>query len=254
MIKFGERLSVTIIAGLTGLVYALIWALPHYRIGLGISVALIVIALSFVVQRSSLRRFFWPLYVFSQVGFLGLFIILEWASALVLVIGLAVFSAVVIALWSRRSAPIVFIREKPLRRAVSLAITVALFSYVSFFHAILVFFPTPWLRWLIHPAVGAITAAAACLYWSLYFSVKNSGMFAPAILIGFIFFEFSIIAHFTSFGYLVIGLFVAWLWYLAELLLRFHNDRRHIDWKHQLPFLTINGILFIILAWLTRYI
>lgn len=64
MIKFGERLSVTIIAGLTGLVYALIWALPHYRIGLGISVALIVIALSFVIQRSSLRRFFWPLYVF----------------------------------------------------------------------------------------------------------------------------------------------------------------------------------------------
>lgn len=255
MIKFGERLSVTIIAALTGIFYALLWALPSYRILLAVLSVIIFGALYFVVPRSGLRRFFWPLYIFNQIGFVGLFIILEWSAALLVVLILAVLSALAITLWSRRApTPIVFVREKPLRRAVSLTITMALFSYVSFAHALLVFFPNPWLDWFIHPLVMIMAMIAAFLYWSLYFSPQDRGFVPPALLIGLIFWEASVVAHLTSFGYLVIGLFLAWLWYLAELLIRFHHDRRDIDWSHQLPFLVSNGILFIILAWLARYI
>ena len=255
MVKFGERLSVTVVAVLTGAFYALLWLIPRQRLALAVSIVVLGYILYFVVTRSSLRQMFWPLYLYSQIGLIGLYLVLEIPLALALVIGLAICAAIAVTLWSRRAAgPIVFMREKPLRRALSLTITIALFSYLSFGHSLLEFFPNPWLGWLIHPAVTVAALAASFLYWSLYISPRNPALIAPTALMGFMVLEASLVARFTSFGYLAIGLFIAWFWYLIQLLLRFHQDKRDIDWARQTPLLIANAFLFVTLVWLIRYI
>ncbi len=255
MIKFGEQLGISLIAGLTAAFYLVMWLIPSQRIALALTVLLLSYSLYFVVSRSNVRRLFWVLYVFTEIGLISLFVILEWRTAMVLVMGLGAAAAVIITLWSRRvPAPIVFMREKPLRRTVSLVITAALFSYLSLAHAILIFFPFPWLGWLIHPLVAGVTAIASFLYWSLYFSPRSEAFVLPTAVVSFFVLEASIVARLTSFGYLAIGLAIAWVWYLMELFIRFHHDKRDIDWVHQSPMLAANGVLFIIFLWLIRYI
>lgn len=255
MIKFGEQLGITLIAVLTAAFYVALWLTPSQHLVLLGIFALIGYTLYFVVSRSNVRRLFWLIYIFVQLGLMGLFVILEWSSAMLLTILLAIGSAITITFWSRRvPAPIVFIREKPLRRAVSLVITVALFAYISLGHALLVFFPMPWIGSVIHPAVTVAAAFAAYLYWSLYFSPRDRAFVLPTAIVSLIMLEASIVARLTSFGYLAIGLCIAWIWYLLELFIRFHHDKRDIDWTHQSTLLVTNGVLFLIFIWIIRYV
>lgn len=255
MIKFGEQLGMSIIASLTATFYFTLWFFSGRPLVIASIFLLVMYLLYFVTVRTNVRRFFWLLYGFTQLGLISLFIIVEWYTAMILVMALAVSSAIVLLLWSRRvPAPIVFIREKPLRRAVSLVITAAFFAYVSFGHAVLVFFPSPWLGWLVHPLIALLAMFATYLYWSLYFSPRDRAFILPVSVLGLIMFEASIVTRFTSFGYLAIGLILAWLSYLLQVFIRYHHDQRDIDWKHQRSLLITNSFLFVLFVWLIRYI
>lgn len=255
MIKFGERLSVTIIASLTGLFYSAVWLFAN-NLWILIPTSLVLAGiLFFVVNHASLRRFFWALFGFCEVGFLGLFLIVEWRTAVAAAIIIAMTASVLITLWSRRVvAPIVFLREKPLRRAIAMMLMIGFFSYVSTAHALLIFFPSWWLLVAVNLGVVISSFVGSFLYAALYFPKPDRQFIIPASVSTLIMLEASVVAHLTSLGYLVIGVLVAWLWYLMQLFIRFNRDRRHIVWSRQALPLTINALFFVLVIWLIRYL
>lgn len=255
MIKFGEKFALMLASGLTAGFYITLflfqanwWALVPIQICLA---AIIY----FVVSHAAVRHFFWWLYTFTQIGLLLLYTVVEWPSSLVIVTTLGVLSAVVILLWSRRvAAPIVFVREKPLRRAVSAALTLAVFGFCAFIQARSVFFPSTSAT-IMSPILQAITImTASFLLWSLYFQAQVRDYLIPLAVVGLLALQAGILIGFSSVGYLVGALMICWLWYVLQLLIRFHFGNRDILWFKQRKFLIINAILFGIFLSLIRYL
>lgn len=255
MIKFGEKFALFLVALLTAAFYGTLvlfqfqwWALVPTYIILGA-------ILYFVVSHAGVRHFFWWLYGFTELGLLFAFIVVEWPSSLVIITVLGVLSAVAIMLWSRRvAAPIVFVREKPLRRAVSSALALAVFGFCAFVQARMVFFPSTFTT-AISPFIQAgVASLASFLLWSLYFQARLKDYFAPLLVVGVLIGEASLIIGLSSIGYLAGALIVTWLWYVLQLLMRFHFGNRDIIWFRQRRFLVINAILFIVFLSIVRYL
>jgi len=60
--------------------------------------------------------------------------------------------------------------------------------------------------------------------------------------------------YLLPFGYIVLGFFATWIWYVMLLLIRFHISTEGIRWKEQTRFLMGNGILFVAMLFLIRWI
>ncbi|MBP7992075.1 MAG: hypothetical protein KAZ30_00260 [Candidatus Magasanikbacteria bacterium] len=245
MIKFGEKFALFLVATITAAFFGAVvlfqfqwWALVPTFIILGA-------ILYFIVSHAGVRHFFWWLYGFSELGLLSLFVVVEWPSALVLITTLGVLGATVIMLWSRRvAAPIVFVREKPLRRAVSAALALALFGFCAFIEARVVFFPSTFTT-IISPFIQAgFATLASFLLWSLYFQARLKDYFVPLSVMGVLIGQASLIIGLSSIGYLAGALIITWLWYVLQLLMRFHFGNRDIIWFKQRKFLVINAVLF----------
>lgn len=255
MIKFGEKFALTLAAGLTaGFYLALFLFQANWWVLVPVQISLSAL-IYFVVSHAGVRHFFWWLYSFTQIGLLLLYTVVEWPSSQVIVIALGILSAVVILLWSRRvSAPIVFVREKPLRRAVSAALTLAVFGFCAFIQARVVFFPSTF-NTIISPVLQALVIVmASFLLWSLYFQARVRDFTLPLAVVGILLGQASLMIGFSSVGYLVGALMVAWLWYVLQLLIRFHFGNRDILWFKQRKFLIINAILFAIFLSIIRYL
>jgi len=53
-------------------------------------------------------------------------------------------------------------------------------------------------------------------------------------------------AQLLPFGYATVGALLTWIWYILQLLVRFHFSERGVDWKKQIPFLVGNIVLMIL--------
>ncbi len=255
MIKFGEKFALFLLAVLTAGFYNSIVLFKLQWMVLVPTVIVIGAIIYFVVSHAGVRHFFWWLYTFTQLGLLSLFLVVEWPSALVLIAVLGVLSAVVIMLWSRRvSAPIVFVREKPLRRAVSAALTLALFGFCAFMQARSVFFPSTITSIISTFFQAGVAVIASFLLWSLYFQARVRDYFAPLVVVGCLIGQATLIIGLSSIGYLAGSLIISWLWYVLQLLMRFHFGNRDIIWFRQRKFLLTNAILFVLFLSIVRYL
>jgi hypothetical protein len=255
MIKFGEKFALMLVALLTAAFYGVTVLFKLQWWWLALSCIVLGAILYFVVSHAAVRHFFWWIYGFAQIGLLLLFIVVEWPSALVLVVALGVLSAIVILLWSRRvAAPIVFVREKPLRRAVSAVLAMAVFGFCAFMQARTVFFPNI-LTMVISPFFQAGAAVGASfLVWSLYFQARLRDYIIPLATVGILIGQASIIIGLSSIGYLAGACIISWLWYVLQLLMRFHFGNRDIMWFKQRNFLIINTVLFVTFLLIVRYL
>lgn len=255
MIKFGEKVAVTIIGLITFAFYAELFLLANQRLLLLVPLVLLLGLLYAIVSRSNIRRLFWCLYLYTQIGFLSLFVIVEWYSAHSVVVALAVAAAAVVTLWSRRvSAPLVFVREKPLRRAVTIFLTLAVFAYSALFHTILIFFSSFAPPLLIHFLLSVSVTIGTYLLWTLYYESTLREFFIPLSVVCLLMFETSLVAALGSAGYLVRGFGIALLWYVIQLFIRFHFGNRDIIWARQRVFLLGTGFVFVVFAFLIRFL
>lgn len=268
MIKFGEKFAVTLIGVITVAFFAAVFLLPTQRVSLFIPhmlsgqfrvlpVPLILLALFLygIVSHSNIRRLFWCLYAYLEIGFMALFVVVEWPVAQLVVIGLALAAASVVTLWSRRvSAPIVFVREKPLRRAVTVFLALAVFSYCAVFHTILIFFSSFAAPLLIHFFLALSVSVGTYILWSLYYESSLREFFIPLCVIFLLTGEASIIAALGSTGYFVRAFEISLLWYVMQLFIRFHFGNRDIMWPRQRFFLVTTSLIFVVFAFLIRFL
>ncbi|HRH23327.1 MAG TPA: hypothetical protein PK295_01705 [Candidatus Magasanikbacteria bacterium] len=182
--------------------------------------------------------------VFTMFSFLWLLFLVESVVLRWFLIAVSVpIFFFLIWMSSELTGRLVHIQEKPLRRMRMMIHVFNMYAGCLALFAINIFFPG--IPFIVVAVVGGIYAAIiSLLIWKLYFKVPIREFTLPLLVVGLGVTELIWALHLMPFGYLAQGLLVVWIWYVLQLLIRFHRSPRGIIWKEQLVFLCTNALLF----------
>ncbi|PJA89973.1 MAG: hypothetical protein CO137_01420 [Candidatus Magasanikbacteria bacterium CG_4_9_14_3_um_filter_32_9] len=145
------------------------------------------------------------------------------------------------------------VSQKTLRRVMVMAWVFNAYSFLALAFALNMFFPNiPF--WAINIIVGLVFGAISSIIWYLYYPIHPKYLLLWALIMVLIIIELVWVFHLLPFGFFVSAFFISWIWYIVQLFIRFHLSSQGIVWKNQIVFLSINGVLFLILLFLTRWV
>ena len=108
--------------------------------------------------------------------------------------------------------------------------------------------------WVLFLCVGIFTSMISYAVWRMYFPVSIRRCSLWLLIMAVMNMEIFWALYLLPFGYIVLGFFATWIWYVMLLLIRFHISTEGIRWKEQTRFLMGNGILFVAMLFLIRWI
>ncbi len=195
-----------------------------------------------VTQLFTMFSFLWLLVLVESV-------LLRW---FIVIMALPVFFFLV---WmnSEFTGRLVHIKEKPLRRMRMMIHVFNMYAGGISFFALDVYFPS--IPAIVLIAAGGVYAAIiSLLIWKLYFKSSTTRFMIPlaVVLVGVA--ECIWAIRLSPFGYLAQGLLIVWIWYVMQLLIRFHLSPRGIVWREQTAFLSTNALLFVLMLWFVRWV
>lgn len=141
--------------------------------------------------------------------------------------------------------------RKPFRRFVMMVWVFDIFALFSFLFAIGVLFQSEspvWLEVFLIPIAGIIAGFIAGEIWKMYIVAENKAFLLFRILVALFMAEFFWSLRLLPFGYMVSSLPITWVWYILQILIRFHFQKQGIVWKKQIPFLAVSSFIFLILG------
>ncbi|PIZ95623.1 MAG: hypothetical protein COX81_00410 [Candidatus Magasanikbacteria bacterium CG_4_10_14_0_2_um_filter_37_12] len=143
--------------------------------------------------------------------------------------------------------------RKPLRRINMILWVFSGYTFLTAIFAFRLFFPfIPFWLFLILSGTGM--SAVSLMIWRLYYDLKLKQSAIWLLFISMVIIELVWVMNVLPFGYFVSGFLVTWIWYILQILLRFHFSIRGIDWKKQMSFLILNGCLFFVCMFFIRWI
>lgn len=204
------------------------------------------------VSREPIRHL--PLIIATIFAASGLFSIIEEHIFRVLLAAGAGCSLALLLGWSVEAAPFIHTTHKPYRRMRMMLWVFDAYAIVVTLFALTVFFPhIPF--WILHLSGAIVFAGASHMIWRMYASAPLPQAAIWMAVVGLLLSELIWVFSVLPFGYLVSGFLVTWIWYLMQILIRFHFTTRGIEWKRQGVFLGVNVILFItLLVWIVRWV
>jgi len=125
------------------------------------------------------------------------------------------------------------------------------YALFSCLFAIGVLFQSEWPRGLdfvLVPLGGIIAGIVAGEIWKMYVIGEAKIFLFWRVVVGLFMAEIFWSIRLLPFGYMVSGVILTWLWYMLQMLIRFHFQTPGIVWKKQLPFLITSGAIFLFLA------
>ena len=181
------------------------------------------------------------------------FTILDWPPATIVWLLITGFGTGIILWWQfLRRAPLISFQRKPWRRVFMMVWVVtacAAFGVLAAWH---IFFPN-WPTILLSLAGAAMAALAGHQVWALYQSPLPTDYWGWTAILGLAMFEIiSVVYYFLPFGYFASALLLGWLWYVAQLLIRFYESRTGIIWYRQRWFLLGNAVAIAVLLYIVR--
>lgn len=189
-----------------------------------------------------------PLALSSAVAVTILLTLVEddlWRKSLIVFGGLKMFF--LFSQIARRKSELSY-EEKPYRRIrmmlwvfTAYAVLTLVYAVGSFFQAV------PF--WIVGLVGSALVGVISLLIWRMYFAVSWRSLVMWAVIVSLAVWEISWTQNFLPFGYLVMGAFTAWVWYLIQLFVRFHLSQQGIVWRKQVYFLVVNLVLYILILW-----
>jgi hypothetical protein len=183
------------------------------------------------------------LHIFMMFSFVALLSLVEWG---ILRAFLIVLSGVVLALsFSGSVQSEIGYSQKPFRRMIMMLWVFCAYAFTTTFFAMGVLFPN-FPFWILTIGSGVILGFISFMVWRLY-SVKKEKLILWSVITAIIMMELVWVFHLLTLAHLSAGFFVAWIWYLISLFMRFNFDKKGIIWKNQKWFLLINAILFVVL-------
>ncbi len=103
-------------------------------------------------------------------------------------------------------------------------------------------------------AVGIYTSLISFAIWRMYYPISIKRFSLWLLIMAVISMEIFWAIHLLPFGYAALGFLATWIWYIVLLLVRFHMSVEGIRWKKQRMFLIENGILFVCILFIIRWI
>ncbi|MBU0660940.1 hypothetical protein KKG22_02045 [Patescibacteria group bacterium] len=200
-------------------------------------------------------RFGWkyPLLAYILVTVFSLFSLLSVVErAQIRFVLIVVIAAIVGALygWGIVRIDAGWKSEKPFRRFASMVLAFDAYALITFFFALSSFTSSPRLPLLFTVLGGLWFAVLSLFMWRLYFRVQVKAFLFWMLIMGVVTMELIWVVHLLPFGYPILGFFVTWVWYVFQLLARFHFTSRGVLWEKQKAFLIANVVLFVLLLWL----
>lgn len=160
-----------------------------------------------------------------------------------------------LTMWGVRSAFGSWVQGKPYRRFVVAGWVFALYGVVTFLFAYLTFFPGGGWSVLILLLMGVLYGVVALIIWQQYYAVGALPLLLWSVIVGIILVELAWTMQLLPLGYTALAAQLTWIWYLLQLLIRFHLSDRGIDWKKQWPALAAHAALMTaILAFFVRWV
>ncbi len=214
---------------------------------------LIIRGFQHILRKIIFRKDIQILTVVTMLAFIGLLLFVEWnllRSLLVLLGG------TVIALlhsWSVPSSGYTTHIEKSYRRILMMLWVFDTYGILTTLFAIDVFFQG-FSFWLLSIFSGALFAFVSFMIWRMYYDISFRRATIWMSCIGFIGIELVWVFRLLPLGYTALGLFVTWIWYIVQLLFRFHFSKAGVQWKRQRIFLGVNLILFVALMFVVSWI
>lgn len=138
------------------------------------------------------------------------------------------------------------VHQKPYRRIIVLVLSFDAYALLSTIYALSLFF-TNIPFWLLTIIGGMIFGVISFMIWKMYFQLQTQQGIAWSFLMTFLIIELIWVVHLLPFGYLVSSFLVVWIWYILQLLVRFHFNPRDVVWRKQIWFLITSVILYIVL-------
>ena len=193
--------------------------------------------------------------VFSVLGFVGTYSILEWGSIKIfmnLLVGLIIG---VVFLVPQKFEESEIYEYKPWRRMLMMIIVFNAYLLLTILFGIDIFFNNFSQFWILSIVGGLVSSVSGVMIWRLYYPDRDiRGFLLWGMLSFLVVFELMWVFKFLPFGYLVLGLLVAWVWYILQLFIRFHISKKGIIWRKQKVFLIGNAILFLSFLFFIRWI
>ncbi len=178
------------------------------------------------------------------IGCLFLFLFIEWNwSWYVVGSGFVFFPVISFWLVPPKGDALSYVYKSYRRWKMLLAVLglAGLWSGVS---AIIAFQVVYWVGNWVWMLLGALITAAITAWWWKNYDIKVERKFWIWSVITFLFiFELAWVIYWWPLGYLASGVFMAWVWYIFWLLIRFHLTKEDVVWNKQRWFIITNTLL-----------
>ena len=199
----------------------------------------------------------WVLWILltTSAAFLGLMILIEWPILRLFMIGLGGIAVMLLfrSIMTAHETPL-HIQQKPYRRIIMLLWVFDAYALGTTIFAVGLFFPG-WPFWLLALVSALVYGYIAFMIWRMYYLLSLREHWLWVWLMIFLIFELVWVAHLLPVGYLVAGFLVTWLWYLLQLLTRFHFGPSGVLWQKQKWFLVGNAALYVLtLVFFVRWV
>lgn len=135
---------------------------------------------------------------------------------------------------------------KRVRRTLMMLWVFDAYALTTVLLALAVFFLTvPFWVWGV--LIAVLFTYVTIVIWKQYFDVPARQFLFWGLLMFVMMIELVWVMRLLPFGYLVLGFFVTWLWYLLQLFIRFHLQPQGIVWRRHRSFLLVNLSVYVIL-------
>lgn len=256
MIIFAQR-SIAIILGFVAMAALFVmlrfplWYVVLGTIGVWMLLVMIGWRVLYVWERMSVEVLFivWTA-IFASTG---LFFVVDWPILRTsIMIGTGLLSTVLFG-WSISSLGYTTHIEKAYRRILMMLSVFNVYALLTTLFALHIFFQEIGFVYFAMVQTG-ITGIVTFLVWRLYYPITIKKSWFWLCIIMLIVFELCWAMQVLPLGYTVLGLLVTWVWYIVQLLFRFHISEAGVNWNKQRSFLIANGVLFLLILFLVRWI
>lgn len=145
-------------------------------------------------------------------------------------------------------------RGKIFRRVWMMLWVFNFYALATFLFGMGNFFPSvPF--WLLDLTIGCIGGLVALMIWRMYVELSLPQTVLVGTLTALMVSEVVWVLRMLPFGYLAAAFITTWVWYLLQLLFRFHFGTQDIVWRRQWKFLFVNVALFcLMLMYFIRWV
>ncbi|MBU0596995.1 hypothetical protein KJ641_04180 [Patescibacteria group bacterium] len=223
--------------------YHLVW---FFVMALILLISITIFLFILTIRRFEVRRENILLILTTIFAFVGLTSLIEWREMLIFLNILCGFAVGLIFFITIHRAYALRHESKPWRRIMMMLWVFDCYALATVILAFGIFFPgTPY--WILAILIALVYALISVMIWKMYFAWPYRNFTLWFLVVLLVMSEIVWAMHYLPLGYLVLGVFITWIWYIIQIFVRFNLSKRGIIWKNQLWFLLSNAVLYILL-------